>query len=177
MASPMATDGSPLPSASHAPENRSYTDVFLLTSAPRKASPRFSWTSERAASSIGINVARAKLTAFGLSAFLAGVGGALIGYQRQIISARSFGLFDSMIVIAIVYLAGISMPSGALLAGVIASGGLLTVLLGQLSDSGSANQMTFSGLLLLIAAIRLPSGILGSDLKKTKAMLGSLIKS
>ncbi len=69
------------------------------------------------------------------------------------------------------------MPSGALLAGVLASGGLLTVLLGQLSDSGSANQMTFSGLLLLIAAIRLPSGILGSDFKKTKSMLGSLIKS
>ncbi len=132
---------------------------------------------ERAASSIGINVARAKLTAFGLSAFLAGLGGALIGYQRQIISARSFGLFDSMIVIALVYLAGISMPSGALLAGVLASGGVLTVLLGQLSDSGSANQMTFSGLLLLFAAIRLPSGILGSDFKKTKLKLGSLVKS
>ena len=132
---------------------------------------------ERAASSIGINVARAKLTAFGLSAFLAGIGGTLIGYQRQIISARSFGLFDSMIVIAVVYLAGISMPSGALLAGVLASGGVLTVLLGQFSDSGSANQMTFSGLFLLIAAIRLPSGILGSDFKKTKLKLRSLVKS
>jgi len=132
---------------------------------------------ERAASSVGINVARAKLTAFGLSAFLAGVGGALIGYQRQIISARSFGLFDSMIVIAIVYLAGISIPSGALLAGVLASGGVLTVFLGQISDSGSANQMTFSGLLLLFAAIRLPSGILGSDFKKTKLKFASLVKS
>ena len=132
---------------------------------------------ERAASSVGINVARAKLTAFGLSAFLAGVGGALIGYQRQIISARSFGLFDSMIVIAIVYLAGISIPSGALLAGVLASGGVLTVFLGQISDSGSANQMTFSGLLLLFAAIRLPSGILGSDFKRTKLKFASLVKS
>ena len=69
------------------------------------------------------------------------------------------------------------MPSGALLAGVLASGGVLTVLLGQLSDSGSANQMTFSGLFLLIAAIRLPSGILGSDFKKTKLKLRSLVKS
>jgi branched-chain amino acid transport system permease protein len=132
---------------------------------------------ERAASSIGINVARAKLTAFGLSAFLAGIGGALIGYQRQIVSARSFGLFDSMIVIAIVYLAGIAMPSGAVLAGVLASGGVLTVVLGQISDSGSANQMAFSGLLLLVAAIRLPSGIIGSDFKKTKLKLGVFVKS
>ena len=132
---------------------------------------------ERAASSIGINVARAKLTAFGLSAFLAGIGGALIGYQRQIVSARSFGLFDSMIVIAIVYLAGIAMPSGAVLAGVLATGGVLTVVLGQISDSGSSNQMAFSGLLLLVAAIRLPSGIIGSDFKKTKLKLGVFVKS
>ncbi len=123
---------------------------------------------ERAASSIGINVARAKLTAFGLSAFIAGVGGSLIAYQRQIVSARSFGLFDSMIVIAIVYLAGIVTPSGAVLAGVLASGGVLTVLLGQFSDSGSANQMAFSGLLLLFAAIRLPRGMLGIEIKKNR---------
>ena len=123
---------------------------------------------ERAASSIGINVARAKLTAFGLSAFLAGIGGTLIAYQRQIVSARSFGLFDSMIVIAIVYLAGIVKPSGAVLAGVLASGGVLTVLLGQLSDSGSANQMAFSGLMLLFAAIRLPRGILGIEINRDR---------
>ena len=117
---------------------------------------------ERAASSVGINVAKAKLTAFGLSAFLAGIGGALLGYQRQIISARSFGLFDSMMLVAFTYLAGIASPYGALLAGVLASGGVLSVILGNLSDSGSANQMATSGLLLLVAAIKFPGGVLGS---------------
>mgnify|MGYP003318216265 FL=1 len=79
-----------------------------------------------------------------------------------------------MIVIAIVYLAGIVTPSGAVLAGVLASGGVLTVLLGQFSDSGSANQMAFSGLLLLFAAIRLPRGMLGIEIKKNRVKSTSL---
>ena len=117
---------------------------------------------ERAASSLGIDVAGVKLAAFSVSALLAGIGGAFLGYQRQIVTARSFALFDSLMVVAIVYLAGIAAPSGALLAGVLASGGLLTVALGRLGESGAANQLAVSGLALMVMAVRLPSGVFGS---------------
>ena len=47
-------------------------------------------SNERAASAVGINVARTKLLAFGLSAFIAGLGGGLFAYQQQTISPPSF---------------------------------------------------------------------------------------
>ena len=47
-------------------------------------------SNERAAASLGVNVAAAKLVAFALSSFLAGLGGALIGYSRGQLSADSF---------------------------------------------------------------------------------------
>ena len=117
---------------------------------------------ERAASAVGIDVAGVKLTAFAVSAMLAGIGGALLGYQRQMVTGRSFALFDSLMVVAITYLAGIAAPSGALLAGALASGGLLTVALARLGDTGAANQFAVSGLTLMVVAVRLPAGVLGS---------------
>ena len=44
-------------------------------------------SNERAAASLGVDVAAAKLIAFGMSSFLAGLGGALIGYSRGQLSA------------------------------------------------------------------------------------------
>ena len=43
-------------------------------------------SNERAAAAVGINVARTKLLAFGLSAFIAGLGGGLFAYQQQTVS-------------------------------------------------------------------------------------------
>ena len=45
---------------------------------------------ERAAAAAGVNVAATKLLAFGLSAFIAGIGGALLGYYQGILSFESF---------------------------------------------------------------------------------------
>ena len=50
-------------------------------------------SNERAAASIGIGVAGIKLSAFALASFLAGLGGALIGYSRGQLSPESFGVF------------------------------------------------------------------------------------
>ena len=47
-------------------------------------------SNERAASAVGIDVARTKLLAFGLSAFIAGLGGGLFAYSQQTISPPSF---------------------------------------------------------------------------------------
>ena len=127
---------------------------------------------ERAASAAGIDVAGVKLTAFAVSALLAGIGGVLLGYQRQIVTGSSFALFDSLMVVAVVYLAGIATPAGALLAGALASGGVLTVALARMGDSGAANQLAVSGLLLMVVVVWLPTGVFGSVAHVGRAVRG-----
>lgn len=117
---------------------------------------------ERAAEAVGISAPRAKLSANAVAAALAGVGGALIAYQAQFVSKDSFGALESLIVVAIGYLAGIGAPIAALVAGALAEGGLLTEALDRLSDDASQYQFALSGLALIVAAIWFPAGIVGA---------------
>ena len=64
-------------------------------------------SNERAAGSVGINVAQGKLMAFALAAFIAGVGGALTGYLQGELTADSFAAFTSISLLAIVFVAGV----------------------------------------------------------------------
>ncbi|MEX0847242.1 MAG: ABC transporter permease [Ilumatobacteraceae bacterium] len=122
--------------------------------------------SERAAAALGISVSRVKLAAFAMSAFVAGLAGALTAYQRQTLSVRSFDSFAAVVAVAIAYLAGIATPLGAMAAGVLASGGVLTLLAG--SDA-SRYQFAVNGVLLVVAAIMLPDGIVGRLTRRPRA--------
>lgn len=128
-------------------------------------------SNERAAAALGISVTRVKLAAFACSAFLAGLAGALTAYQRQTLSVRSFETFGAIVALAIVYLAGIATPLGALLAGVLASGGVITVLAGS---NASKYQFAINGILLVVAAIALPDGIVGR-LSRRRAIVPSAL--
>jgi ABC-type branched-subunit amino acid transport system permease subunit len=74
-------------------------------------------SNERAAGSVGINVAQGKLLAFGLAAFIAGIGGALTGYMQGELTADSFAAFTSIGLLAIVFVAGVGRIAGAVVAG------------------------------------------------------------
>lgn len=116
---------------------------------------------ERAAASIGLSVERVKIEAFAFSSALAGLGGTILAFQGELVSATSFGVLGSIVAVALAYLAGIAAPIGAIVAGVLASGGILTALLDQFSDSASDYQFAVNGVLLIVAAIRFRSGIVG----------------
>src|SRR5262249_40982235 len=85
-------------------------------------------SNERAAASIGIGVPGIKLSAFALSSFLAGLGGALIGYSRGQLSSGSFGVFVGLGLLATAYLGGITSASGSLVAGSAAALGIVFVI-------------------------------------------------
>ncbi|MCZ7527063.1 MAG: hypothetical protein M5U14_12180 [Acidimicrobiia bacterium] len=104
----------------------------------------------------------AKLAAFAVSAFLAGVGGALLAYERQRLSVDSFTVFLSLSLIALTYLGGIASVSGALVAGALAQQGLLTTFLDRGGGSGSRYQFAVSGLALIVAAILYREGVTGA---------------
>ena len=52
-------------------------------------------------------------------------------------------------------------PLGALLAGVLAAGGVLTVALEEFRSGSTDAQLAVNGILLVIVAIKFPGGILG----------------
>jgi branched-chain amino acid transport system permease protein len=118
-------------------------------------------SNERAAASVGINVAAAKLLGFAISAFLAGVGGALMGYSTGQLSDASFTVFTGLSLLAVSYLGGITSISGAVLAGTLGPLGVGYVFLNQTINSGNY-YLLISGLALIITAILNPVGIAGA---------------
>ncbi len=120
---------------------------------------------ERAAAAAGIDVASTKLVAFAISAFIAGIGGALIGYRFGTISDASYGLFASLTVLAFAYIGGITSVGGALVAGLVTAGGVFFFGLEQLTagSGSSANMQLFiGGIALVVTAILNPQGIAGA---------------
>jgi branched-chain amino acid transport system permease protein len=79
---------------------------------------------ERAAAGAAVDVARTKVKALALSAFLAGVAGVLASYALGYVSADEFDVVAAFAVISFAYIGGISRVSGAVIAGLWATEGL-----------------------------------------------------
>jgi ABC-type branched-subunit amino acid transport system permease subunit len=117
---------------------------------------------ERAAAAAGIDVTRAKLGAFAVSSFLAGLCGVLMAFSVTTLSPTSFLVIGSLVAVAMTYLAGVSSVGGALLAGVLAQSGILVTTINDASGSDSSKSVyAISGLALIVAAIWVPEGLTG----------------
>lgn len=118
-------------------------------------------SNERAAAAAGINVAATKLLGFGLSAFLAGIGGCLIGYSRGQLSPESFSVLVGLALLCTVYVAGITSISGAVLAGVLAPLGVAEVFLESSLGLGTYYNL-IAAIALVVTAVLNPLGITGT---------------
>lgn len=126
-------------------------------------------SNERAAAAAGINVRKVKLTAFMVSAFIAGVCGALYAYNFGTVSADLFGTVNSLVIIAYAYFGGITMITGALFAGVGATQGLIPQAF-QTWWGLSGNWALLIGAVgLLVTLVGNPDGIAGTAYWKRRA--------
>ena len=75
--------------------------------------------SEVAAQAVGISLRRYKLFVFAASAFLAGIGGALLAQQAQVFSGGSFDPLTSLRWFTVVIVAGVGSLEGAVLAAIV----------------------------------------------------------
>jgi ABC-type branched-subunit amino acid transport system permease subunit len=116
-------------------------------------------SNERAAAAAGIGVSATKLGAFALSSALAGLGGTLLAYELPALSPQQFMVVGALAVLALCYLGGIATVSGALIAGVLASGGILTQLQGGATGNASSYQFAVSGIALVVVVILYPDGL------------------
>ena len=118
---------------------------------------------ERAAAAAGVSVSGTKILAFGVAAFIAGLGGALSGYRFGSVSANYFGAIPSMLFLAFAYLGGISSVSGAVVGGVLVSGGILTTFMSHELGIPETYTLFLAGLGLITMAIFNPKGVAGAS--------------
>ncbi len=115
---------------------------------------------ERAASASGVNLLRTKLTASAVSVGLAGAAGVLIAYNSETVSYRLFDPEIALALVALVYLAGVASIPGALVAGVLAAGGLLEFVFDI--GAGKGGHSIWYGVALIVVAVKLPAGLAGA---------------
>ena len=118
-------------------------------------------SNERAASAVGISVARVKLQVFAVSSFIAGVGGCLIAYRFGSVSDASFGTIASLTALAVAYLGGITCVSGAVASGLTAASGVVFYAMARLTGSLGQWETLIGGTLLILTAVLNPQGIAG----------------
>jgi ABC-type branched-subunit amino acid transport system permease subunit len=127
-------------------------------------------SNERAAGSVGINVAQGKLMAFGLAAFIAGIGGALTGYMQGELTSDSFAAFTSIGLLAIVFVAGVGRIAGAAVAGIMFSAAGLFVTFLNIHLNVGKYQAIVAGIALVLTAVQNPDGITSTSTGKGPAV-------
>ncbi|MFE0748053.1 ATP-binding cassette domain-containing protein [Gordonia sp. NPDC058843] len=115
---------------------------------------------ERSAAAAGINVGATKLIAFAIASFLAGLGGSLLAYQQTLATAGSYAVFAGIGLFAVFYIAGVTSISGAILAGIIAPGGVMYFAADKYGSFGDY-YMLISGILLVLTVVTSPDGVIG----------------
>jgi branched-chain amino acid transport system permease protein len=111
--------------------------------------------SEVAAAAVGIPVLHTKALAFALSAFFGAFGGGLYALQTTYLDPAQFGILESVRLIAIAVIGGVTSPFGP------AIGSAIFVLLPETMGAlGRYMSLVFS-LLLLVFVVVSPQGIAG----------------
>ena len=125
--------------------------------------------SETASRSLGIPVTKYKVLIFGLSAFIAGIGGVMLSFVLEQAGNRSFIPFLSLIYVAVAVLGGIFSVGGAIV------GGLLYGIYNQLAGYRLLSwlpryQLILFGLGATLALVQNPEGMFG-ELRRAGAAI------
>jgi branched-chain amino acid transport system permease protein len=108
---------------------------------------------EVAASSMGINPVRYKVTAFVTGAFFAGIAGGLYAHHKQFLSPTGFDFLKSIDIVVMVILGGMGRTVGVIIAAVLLT--LLPEVLRQFSDY----RMILYSLLIIGLMLTRPQGL------------------
>jgi branched-chain amino acid transport system permease protein len=117
---------------------------------------------ERAAASAGVSVEQTKLVAFAISAFVAGLAGALSGYRFGSVTPDYFGVLQSLSFLAFAYMGGISSVTGAVIAGFLVTNGLVFTALQNWVGISPDYTILIGGLGLIATVVLNPDGIAGT---------------
>lgn len=108
---------------------------------------------ELAASAAGLDIVRIKVATFGASAFITGVGGALLGHYLRYISPESFGVAQSVALIPFVVRGGLYTFWGPVV------GATFLTLLPEFSEFVAGYYLVVYGGLLVVLMVVRPQGL------------------
>jgi len=108
---------------------------------------------EIAASAVGINATKYKVTAFVIGAFFAGIAGGLYAHSKQFLTPNGFGFMQSISIVVMVILGGMGNTPGVISAAI-----LLTILPEALRPIAEYRMIIYS-LLLIILMLARPQGL------------------
>lgn len=128
---------------------------------------------ERAASALGIDVARAKLYAFGVSAALAAVGCILLAFRSERVVFGEFGVLQSLYAVVEVVIGGLGFVAGTLVGGFVTEGGLFASTFGG-SDTFDRWLRLLGGVSVLVILLRHPDGFVGGVAKEAAHLRAKL---
>ncbi len=115
---------------------------------------------EVAASSMGLNPTRYKVTAFVIGAFFAGIAGGLFAHHKTSITPQVFDFMKSFEVVVMVILGGMGRTAGVILAAV------LLTLAPEFLRSVAEYRMIIYALLIIFLMIARPQGLFNFERKK-----------
>ena len=113
---------------------------------------------ERSAAGLGVNVVRVKVLSFAIASFIAGLGGSLLAYRNGTVTFDAFTALGGLTLLSTAYLAGVTSVWGGVLAGILASSGIVFVALDKWVNLGKWFAI-ISGVGLIITLIFNPEGL------------------
>lgn len=113
---------------------------------------------ERGASALGVSLVRTKLFGFAIAAFIAGVAGSLYGYRAETLSFGTFAAFQSLLVIAFVYLGGVGAIIGAFIGAANLSGAIFPHVL-HFEGTGARVMQIIGGVGVMLTVVAHPDGV------------------
>ncbi len=119
-------------------------------------------SNERAAAASGISVRTTKFAAYAISSCIAGVGGVLYAYALGSVNVDRFGILIALQFVAFSYVGGITMVSGAVLAGLMTAEGVIPHFLDAQLGFSATWTLLAAGVLLILCLLLFPDGIAGS---------------
>jgi branched-chain amino acid transport system permease protein len=108
---------------------------------------------EIAASAMGINPTRYKVTAFVTGAFFAGIAGGLYAHHKQFLSPTGFDFMKSIDIVVMVILGGMGRTAGVIVAAI------LLTLLPEFLRGFAEYRMIIYALLIIVLMIARPQGL------------------
>ncbi len=137
---------------------------------------------EIAARAMGINTTRIKLLAFAMGASFGGIAGGMFASMQGFVSPESFGLTESVMVLAMVVLGGMGNIRGVIVGALLLSFApevlrytvepLQKLLFGKMLIEPEVIRMLLFGLALVLVMLYRPAGLLPSEVRRREMSEG-----
>lgn len=112
---------------------------------------------ETAAEIVGVNITSAKLMAFSVGAFIAGIGGGILAHYQEYIEPLMFGVMHAIEFLVFTIFGGIQIFWGPIF------GAFVLTLIPEFFRAIQNWRMELFGLLLIVMMIIRPQGVIGLD--------------